>query len=100
MAVFLHLEVFCTAASMRLLRSAEATGAGIYASLGVRTIVNCKGTFTIIGGSLILPEVKRAMDEASRHYVHIDELMNAVGKRLADLSGAEWGIVQQVAPLQ
>ncbi|HZT33058.1 MAG TPA: hypothetical protein VFA33_24435 [Bryobacteraceae bacterium] len=48
---------------------------------------------TIVGGSLTLPEVKRAMDEASRQYVHIDELADAVGNRLAELTGAEWGIV-------
>ena len=35
----------------------------------------------------------RAMDEASRHYVHLDELMNGVGKRLAELTKSEWGIV-------
>ncbi len=68
-------------------------GADIYKSIGVRPLINCKGTFTIISGSLTLPEVKRAMDEASRHYVHLDELMDAVGKRLGELTGAEWGIV-------
>jgi len=68
-------------------------GADIYKSIGVRPIVNCKGTFTIISGSQTLPQVKRAMDEASRHYIHLDELMDAVGKRLAELTGAEWGIV-------
>jgi len=65
----------------------------IYTAIGVRPLINCKGTFTIISGSLTLPEVKRAMDEASRFYVHLDELMEAVGKRLAELTGAEWGIV-------
>jgi L-seryl-tRNA(Ser) seleniumtransferase len=68
-------------------------GAGIYKSIGVRPVVNCKGTFTIVSGSQTLPEVKRAMDEASRHYIHLDELMDAVGKRLAELTGAEYGIV-------
>ena len=33
------------------------------------------------------------MLEASKHYVHLDELMDGVGKRLAALTGAEWGIV-------
>ncbi|PYT12857.1 MAG: hypothetical protein DMG59_22235 [Acidobacteria bacterium] len=68
-------------------------GSNLYESVGVTPIVNCKGTFTIITGSLTLPEVKRAMDEASRHYVHMDELMNSVGARLAELTKAEWGIV-------
>lgn len=68
-------------------------GTNIYESIGVRPIVNCRGTFTIISGSLSLPETKKAMDEASRHYVNLDELMEAVGKRLAELTKAEWGIV-------
>ncbi|MBM3812422.1 MAG: aminotransferase class V-fold PLP-dependent enzyme [Acidimicrobiia bacterium] len=65
----------------------------IYASIGVRPIINCKGTFTIISGSQSLPEVKRAMDLASRHYIHLDELMEKVGQRLAQITKAEWGIV-------
>jgi D-glucosaminate-6-phosphate ammonia-lyase len=71
----------------------QGTGSGLYQRLGVRPIINCKGTFTILSGSLTLPKVKAAMDEASRHYVHIDELMEAVGSRLAKLTGAAWGIV-------
>ncbi len=65
----------------------------MYESIGVRPVINARGTFTIITGSQTLPEVKRAMDLASRGYVHMDELMDAVGKRLAEISGAEWGIV-------
>ena len=68
-------------------------GPSIYESIGVRPIINCKGTFTIISGSQSLPEVKKAMEEASRHYVQMDELMEAVGQRLAEITKAEWGIV-------
>jgi L-seryl-tRNA(Ser) seleniumtransferase len=68
-------------------------GANLYRSIGVRPLVNARGTFTIITGSQTLAEVKRAMDDASRGFVNMDELMDAVGKRLAELSGAEWGIV-------
>src|SRR5256886_4998839 len=68
-------------------------GANLYRSIGVRPIINSRGTFTIITGSQTLPEVKRAMDEASRGYVQMDELMDGVGRRLAELTGAEWGIV-------
>ena len=56
-------------------------------------LVNCRGTFTIITGSQSLPEVKRAMEARFSAYVHMDELMEAVGQRLADLTKAEWGIV-------
>ena len=68
-------------------------GPGIYQSIGVEPIINCRGTFTIIGGSVELPEVRAAMDAASRYYVQIDELANAVGQRLAELTGAQWGMV-------
>src|SRR5580698_661866 len=33
------------------------------------------------------------MDEASRHYVQMDELMDGVGRRLAEITKAEWGMV-------
>ena len=65
----------------------------VYRSIGVRPLINARGTFTIISGSLMLPEVRAAMDAASRHYVHLDELADAVGARLATLTGAEWGLV-------
>ena len=68
-------------------------GSDLYQSIGVRPLINCKGTFTILSGSLTPPEVKTAMLEASKHFVHIDELMEGVGKRLAELTGAESGIV-------
>src|SRR5215472_2974762 len=68
-------------------------GADMYRSIGVRPVINDRGTFTIITGSTTLPEVKKAMDQASRGFVNMDELMDAVGKRLAELTGAEWGIV-------
>jgi L-seryl-tRNA(Ser) seleniumtransferase len=68
-------------------------GADMYRSIGVRPVINARGTFTIITGSQTLPEVKRAMDQASRGFVNMDELMDGVSKRLAELTGAEWGIV-------
>lgn len=77
----------------RLPLQAAPKAAGIYERIGVTPVINCKGTFTIISGSQSLPEVKTAMEEASRHYVHLDELMDGVGRRLAEITKAEWGIV-------
>ncbi len=68
-------------------------GANVYTSIGVRPLINARGTFTIISGSTMLPEVRAAMDAAARQYVHLDELADAVGARLAVLTGAEWGLV-------
>lgn len=64
----------------------------LYTQIGVRPILNARGTFTIISGSRSLPQVKEAMLEASYYFVHLDELMDAVGRELGQLTGAEWGI--------
>jgi L-seryl-tRNA(Ser) seleniumtransferase len=68
-------------------------GPDVYRSIGVRPLINARGTFTIISGSTMLPEVRAAMDAAARQYVHLDELADAIGARLAVLTGAEWGLV-------
>jgi D-glucosaminate-6-phosphate ammonia-lyase len=65
----------------------------IYESVGVRPIINARGTVTILGATRTLPEVKKAMEDASKDYVQLDELMEGVAKRLAELTAAEWGIV-------
>src|SRR6185369_15733887 len=80
------LEVKATAGPLK-------PGPEIYQSSGVEPVINCRGTFTIIGASIELPEVRAAMDAASQHYVQLDELAFAVGRRLAELTGAEWGMV-------
>jgi len=68
-------------------------GPDIYQSIGVRPLINARGTYTILSGSTMLPEVREAMAAASQHYVHLDELAEAVGARLAELTKAEWGLV-------
>jgi L-seryl-tRNA(Ser) seleniumtransferase len=65
----------------------------IYSRLGVRTFINAYGTLTTLSGSLMLPEVKRAMEEASQHFVPIHDLQKKVGERLSELTGAEAGFV-------
>jgi uncharacterized pyridoxal phosphate-dependent enzyme len=65
----------------------------VYEALGVRPLINCRGTITVIGGSIELPEVSAAKVLANQQHVALDELMEAAGKRLAELTGAEWGMV-------
>ncbi|QNI35612.1 PLP-dependent transferase [Edaphobacter albus] len=64
----------------------------LFTRIGVRPMINGRGTFTIISGSCSLPEVKQAMYDASFYYVHLDEMMDGIGAQLAQLTGAEWGI--------
>lgn len=68
-------------------------GPQIYESIGVEPVINCRGTFTIIGGSLERPEVVAAAKAASEYFVQYDELAFGVGRRLAEITGADWGVV-------
>jgi L-seryl-tRNA(Ser) seleniumtransferase len=65
----------------------------IYTRLGVKTVINCRGTWTYLSGSLEFPEVRQAQVEAAQHFVNVLDLQRAVGRRLAELTGAESGIV-------
>ena len=56
-----------------------------YEELGVTPVINAQGTMTMLGGSLIRPEVEVVMAEASRHFVSIPELEEAAGRRIAQM---------------
>jgi len=65
----------------------------VYSRLGVKTVVNCRGTWTYLSGSLQFPEVRAAQTEAAKYFVNMVELQHAVGRRLAELTGAESGMI-------
>jgi uncharacterized pyridoxal phosphate-dependent enzyme len=65
----------------------------IYSRLGVKTVINCRGTWTYLSGSLEFPEVRQAQVEAAQHFVNMLDLQRAVGRRLAELTGAESGMI-------
>jgi L-seryl-tRNA(Ser) seleniumtransferase len=80
-----------------MLQKAQAAVTGnagnIYSRIGVRPFINARGTWTYLSASLELPEVRAAKEEAAKHFVDIFELQRAAGRRLAELSGAESGMV-------
>ena len=65
----------------------------VYTRLGVKTVINCRGTWTYLSGSLEFPEVREAQLQAAEHFVDVIDLQRAVGRRLSELTGAESGIV-------
>jgi L-seryl-tRNA(Ser) seleniumtransferase len=71
----------------------SASQGDIYSTIGVRSFINGRGTWTYLSGSLELPEVRSAKQAAAQHFVDIFELQHAASKRLAQLSGAEAGMV-------
>lgn len=64
-----------------------------FKELGVRPIINAAGTYTSLTGSLMLPEVMDAINYACRYFVDLDELHDAVGRRIAELLGCEAAMV-------
>ncbi|HUG82563.1 MAG TPA: aminotransferase class V-fold PLP-dependent enzyme [Bryobacterales bacterium] len=64
-----------------------------YRALGVRPLINAAGTYTTLTGSVISPEVRDAMAEASRYFVPLIDLQLAVGERIAKMIGVEAAMV-------
>ena len=56
-----------------------------YEELGVKTVINCQGTMTVLGGSILRPELEVVMAQAGRHFVPIADLELAAGKRIAEM---------------
>ncbi len=79
--------------------SAATTGltatspSSLYASLGVKPVINGVGVVTVLGGSIMHPEVIRAMEEASRYFIPLPELEKKVGARIAELLKAPAAMV-------
>jgi D-glucosaminate-6-phosphate ammonia-lyase len=83
------------AASGMLVATPElsANETNVYTRLGIRPVINAAGVLTYLGGSLMPPEVVRAMEEASKHFVQIPELQKKVGARIAELLGVPAAMV-------
>src|SRR5713226_5333995 len=65
----------------------------LYARLGVKPVINGVGVVTVLGGSIMPPEVIRAMEEASRYFIPLPELEKKAGARIAELLRAPAAMV-------
>ncbi len=73
------------AASRKSSESGGKSSADVYSRIGVRPVINGVGTVTVLGGSIMPPEVVQAMSDASRHFVPMPELQRKVGARISEL---------------
>ena len=65
----------------------------VFAQLGVETVINGRSWVTILGGSIMHPEVVQAMSQAADCYVKIHDLNEKAGEVIAKHTGAEAGLV-------
>src|SRR5947209_16045347 len=66
---------------------APHAAADVVARLGLGSVINASGTVTVLGGSIMPPEVVQAMNEAAKSYVDLPLLLERSGRYLADRIG-------------
>lgn len=70
-----------------------ALGRSVLAELGVRPVINFRGTHTVIGASKPWPELQAAVAEVANQFVPLAELQEKIGERLSKLIGSESAMV-------
>ena len=71
--------------------------AEVYRSIGVKPVITASGSTTTYGGSKLRLEAMEAMNNAATVMVEIDELNRAAGSIIAEITGAEAGLVSSGA---
>lgn len=82
------LPLFATKSSAVKLKTPD-----YFKDLGVKPFINAAGTYTMLTASLMSQETMDAMEYASKHFVHLTKLQDAVGARIAALCGSEAAMV-------
>lgn len=65
----------------------------VYEAIGVKHVINATGTVTILGGSLMPPEVIAAWTDAAKHFVNLVDLQDKVDAQIAQRIGVEAAMV-------
>jgi D-glucosaminate-6-phosphate ammonia-lyase len=67
---------------------AEASPSSIFARIGLRPVINACGVYTDLGGSRLTPNVLAGIGEMNSQFVSMPELLDATGRRIAELIDA------------
>lgn len=66
----------------------------VYEELGLRPVINCSGFYlTVLGGSILSPSVRQAMEDANRYFADMREVLDRSGQIIAELVSAEAALV-------
>ncbi len=61
----------------------------IFDAMGTKAVINARGTYSMLGGSVFSPRVWAAMEAAARSYVDMEDLLDASGQVMATLLSTE-----------
>lgn len=65
----------------------------LFEELGIETLINGRGTLTFLSGSLMQPEVVKAIKSTSDEFANLYEVQDKVGRRIAELLNCEAAMV-------
>lgn len=65
----------------------------LFQELGIRPLINARGTMTFLSGSLMEPEVLAAINETAQDFANMHEVEDKVGERIAELLECEAAMV-------
>lgn len=79
--------------STRVLGMVKPVSRDFFKELSVRPFINAGGTYSALTASLMRPEALEAMNFAAGRFVRINDLHDAVGRRIAGLLGCEGAMI-------
>jgi len=65
----------------------------LFKELGIKPLINGRGTLTYLSGSLMMPEVIKAIESTSHEFANLYEVQDKVGERMAELLKCEAAMV-------
>jgi len=65
----------------------------LFKELGVDRIINARGNYTYLGGSIMLPEVIEALNATSQDFASLYEIEDKVGAKIAEMLHVEAAMV-------
>jgi uncharacterized pyridoxal phosphate-dependent enzyme len=65
----------------------------LFKELGIRPLINARGTMTFLSGSLMEPEVIAAINETAHDFANMHEVEDKVGERIAEMLECEAAMV-------
>ncbi|WP_426420488.1 hypothetical protein [Bradyrhizobium genosp. A] len=87
------MNVRCEPLQAGRLSERNYTRGWIYREIGIEPLIQCAGVRTLYGASNPSNEVIAAMNASAEAFVDMDELAEAAGQRIAELTGTEWGVI-------